>query len=167
MSFEDKCPSCGSKFVRKNVEEGKTTYHYECEHRAIAVTINETITISDKIVAEVKKYPNKDLPSLYTDLAKLEEKQSRIRTAKLIDYVDRGKKILENYHETFFQTICEEYEMCKKIKTIKELDLTTQASLIGTIIVSLVGTVLPIWIPVALLALIIAKIGISKFCKCI
>ena len=167
MSFEDKCPSCGAKFVSKDVEKGKITNHYECEHRAIAITVNETITISEKIEAEIKEYPKKDLPSLYADLAKLEEKQSLIRTAKLIDYVDKGKKILETNYEIIFHKICEEYEMCKKIKHFKDLDITTLASLVGTIIVSSIGIVLPIWLPVALLSLIIVKIGISKFCKCI
>ena len=167
MSFEDKCSSCGANFISKDEEKGKITYHYECEHRAIAITVNETITISEKIEAEIKEYPKKDLPSLYADLAKLEEKQSLIRTAKLIDYVDKGKRILETYHEKIFHKICEEYEICKKIKQIKDFDIPTQASLIGTIIVSSIGVVLPIWIPVALLSLIIAKIGISKFCKCV
>jgi len=136
------------------------------------IVIDEKIQIKDAVVVEVKKYVNKDLPTLYSELGKLKQSHLKKPDTKSVSHttdsllVKQGEEISSSYGDKIFQKLCVEQEICKKINEIEGYDILSQCGLVASIIGTLATAVIPVWVPIALLAVIITKIGLRKFCKC-
>lgn len=159
-----KCPTCGSELVNIVQEDKLTTFYYNCTHKVGLVVSNEVRQRT--IDLQIEKYVNKELGTLYEELAKLEQTNSPQKFAKKIDFRERGKKIVEYFHSELHDKICIESKICSKISSIDKLTIPTKVALVAQIITSLAGVSIPWYFPSVLLATIIVKDGLSKFCQC-
>jgi len=162
---EDKCPTCGANFVKKLAEDGGAITYYECGHRKKVVVVNEILTISEQV--EIQKYTQTDLVELYSELGRLQDPTKRqYKVAAVEDDKKKGLGRLEKYTNELRKKLCEELGICKKIDKYNKLEVTAQIAFVATALQSYVFETIPNFIPLILLAAIITKIGLGKFCNC-
>ena len=80
------------------------------------------------------------------------------------DLVSEGKRILEEIDESLFQKVCNEMEYCKNKSQFNYMDTKSLAIMLYQNIDSIPYKESNI--PKAILATILVKIGLSRFCKC-
>lgn len=163
--YKKKCPTCGADFVNLK-EEGKlTTFFYQCQHKVGLVVSNEIRQRT--ITSQVRLYAEKDLDDLYSELARLRDPTKlQVATAAVADFVNDGKERFEQFREELYKKLCIEYQLCSKLEQLEKLGLVDKTERIYYIIASLSVLVVPWYIPVAMLAAIVVKDGLGKFCNC-
>jgi len=129
----------------------------------------------DSVSAQIKKYSKSELSALFTELGELQishiqkvgfEKGIHFRlTDEPRDKI--GKRIIEDFREKLYQKICIEFDYCKKKKNFENLEILAISGMIIPSILQVIGNDPDSsWIPSPLLAVIIAKMGLTKFCNC-
>lgn len=163
--YKEKCPSCGADFVNLKEEGNLTKFYYQCRHKVGLVVANEVRQRT--ITFQVRKYTEQSLDDLYSELARLQDPTKlQVATAAVTDFVKDGKERFEHFREELYKKLCIEYELCSKLEQLEKLGLVDKTERIYYIIVSLSALVIPWYIPVAMLAAIIVKDGLGKFCNC-
>lgn len=106
---------------------------------------------------ELDEYLKLDIDFLYGILARKFFPYSK-------DLVEEGKKIIGQIDEELFQKICVEMEFCKNKASFNYLDTKSLSVLLYENLESIEfqGSK----IPKILLAVILVKIGLPRFCKC-
>lgn len=115
----------------------------------------------DKKQVEIKKYLDLNLEDLFILLGETEY-ANKHRFSTAISDPEKGREIFNLIKSTLFQKICVEFQFCEKIKNP---NFKIKLILVETLM-EIIQHLLAPGIPPILIATIIAKIGIKKFCKC-
>ena len=109
-----------------------------------------------KIQNEITNYLKMDLDLLYQILG-----QNFASDGNLIS---KGKVILAEIDQSLYQKICNEMEYCKNKSQFNYMDTKKLAGLLVSNLEEIHNKESKI--PTTLLAVILVKIGLSRFCKC-
>ena len=116
-----------------------------------------------QIAENAEKYLTKTEDDLYDQLGAMYKPNSAF-TATTIDFTKRGKKRFSELQEKLFEFLCVENQMCEKIEKFAKSDVLALFGIVSGLLV--VYAMLPTWIPIGIIAAIIVKQGIRKFCQC-
>jgi len=111
---------------------------------------------NSKIQDEITDYLRMDLDSLYEILGR--------RFASDDNLILKGKAVLAQIDQRLYQKICNEMEYCKNKSQFNYLDTKKLAKLLVVNLKEI--RIKEIKISSTLLAVILVKIGLSRFCKC-